>query len=67
MLELKDVAEAGTKFEPVYLLGALVAAVSGYAAIKLMLQIVKNKRYLFFSAYCMIIGLVAVIGSFLIK
>jgi len=67
VLELKDVAETGAHFEPSYLLGMLVAAVSGYFAIKVMLQVVKEKRYIFFSAYCLLAGLVAIIGSFIAK
>ena len=67
VLEVKDVVETKAAFEPVYLLGMAVAAVVGYGAIKLMLNVVKNKRYIFFSVYCFIIGLVAVAGSFIIK
>ena len=67
VLEVKDVVKTKAAFEPVYLLGMAVAAVVGYGAIKLMLNVVKNKRYIFFSVYCFIIGLVAVAGSFIIK
>ena len=67
VLEVKDVVETKAKFEPVYLLGMAVAAIVGYGAIKIMLNVVKNKRYIFFSVYCFIIGLVAVAGSFIIK
>ena len=45
----------------------LVAAVVGYAAIKIMLNMVRNKRYIFFSVYCFIAGMVAIVGSFIVK
>ncbi|MCR5024422.1 MAG: undecaprenyl-diphosphate phosphatase [Lachnospiraceae bacterium] len=67
VLEIKDVAESGAHFEPVYLLGMLVAAISGYFAIKVMLEVVKNKRYIFFSIYCLLAGIVAIAGSFIVK
>lgn len=67
VLEIKDVAETGAKFEISYLIGMLVAAVVGYFAIKVMLNVVRNKRYIFFSIYCLIAGIVAVVGSFVVK
>ena len=67
VLEVKDAVEAHAKFEVSYLVGMIVAAVVGYAAIKLMLNVVRKKRYIFFSVYCFIIGLVAVVGNFIIK
>ncbi len=67
VLELKDVVETKAEFEISYLIGMVVAAVVGYAAIKIMLNVVKNKRYIFFSVYCLIAGIVAVAGSFFVK
>ncbi len=64
VLEIKDAAEAKVAFDPVYLLGMVVAAVSGYVAIKVMLNAVKNKRFLFFAIYCLLIGIVAIVGFF---
>ncbi len=66
VLEIKDAVEAKASFEPVYLLGMAVAAITGYLAIKLMLNVVKNRRYLFFSVYCMLIGIVALVGHFVV-
>ncbi len=65
VLEISDAA--GTKFEPVYLVGMLVSAVVGYFAIRLMLTVVKKKKYIYFSIYCLIAGLTAIIGSFIVK
>ena len=66
VLEIKDAVESRASFEPVYLLGMFVAGITGYLAIKLMLNVVKNKRYLFFSAYCMLIGIIAIVGHFVV-
>ena len=65
VLEISDAQ--GQEFNPIYLLGMLVAAVVGYGAIKLMLNIVKNKKYVIFSIYCFIMGIVAIVGSFIKK
>ncbi len=67
VLEIKDVAETGAKFEVSYLIGMLVAAVVGYGAIRIMLNVVKNKRYIFFSVYCLLAGIVAIAGYFITK
>ncbi len=67
VLEVKDAVEAGSTFEPSYIVGMIVAAITGYFAIRVMLNVVKNKRYLFFSAYCLLIGIIAIAGSFIIK
>ncbi|MGN0370328.1 MAG: undecaprenyl-diphosphate phosphatase [Butyrivibrio sp.] len=45
---------------PGYLLGMVLAGVTGYLGIKLMLRMIKNKRYIGFSVYCLIIGLVSI-------
>ena len=63
VLELSDAA--GQKFDPMYLVGMIVAAISGFIAIKTMLVVVKKKKYIIFSVYCLIAGLVAIIGHFL--
>ncbi len=65
VLEIKDAVEAKASFEPVYLLGMVVAAITGYIAIKVMLNVVKNKRFLFFSVYCLLIGAIAIVGHFM--
>ncbi len=64
VLEIKDAA--GTKFEASYVVGMLVAAVVGYVAIKSMLVVVRKKKYIIFSVYCLVVGLIAVVGSFFV-
>lgn len=61
VLEIKDAA--GTSFEASYLVGMIVAAVVGFIAIKFMLVLVRNRRYIYFSIYCLIVGIVAIIGG----
>ena len=67
LLELKDVSDAaievGTAIS--YFVGMVVAAVVGYFAIRVMIGVVRRKRYLYFSIYCLVIGLIAVAGHFI--
>lgn len=65
ILEIKDAA--GTKLEASYIVGMLVAAVVGFLAIKFMLVLVRNRKYIFFSIYCLIAGIVAIVGHFFVK
>jgi undecaprenyl-diphosphatase len=49
-----------------YLVGTIVAAVVGYISIKTMLVIVRGKKFKYFAYYCFAIGIIAVIGHFVI-
>lgn len=49
-----------------YALGMVIAAVVGFAAIKLLLGVVKRRKFKWFSLYCFAVGLFAIIGSFVI-
>lgn len=64
VLELKDIgtvavtaSEAGC-----YVAGMVIAAVVGYICIKTMLLVVKNKKFQYFSIYCLVIGILSVVG-----
>lgn len=48
------------------IVGTVVAAVVGYVCIKTMLNVVRKKKFKGFAVYCAIMGLVAVIGFFII-
>ncbi|MDY3250663.1 MAG: undecaprenyl-diphosphate phosphatase [Candidatus Choladocola sp.] len=68
VLEIRDVMA-----EPIvagqiliYLVGALFAAAVGYICIKTMLVIVRNKKFKYFSVYCFAVGIIAIVGHFLI-
>ena len=47
-----------------YAVGTAVSAVVGYICIKTMLQVVRKKKFKGFALYCAIMGLIAVVGYF---
>lgn len=49
-----------------YVVGTVIAAIVGYICIITMLKIVKKKRFTGFTIYCSIIGLIAIIASFVL-
>ena len=67
ILEIKDAfgEQVAAKEWIYYLVGAVVAGVVGYACIRTMLVLIKNKGFYIFSAYCFIVGSVTV-GAFFI-
>ena len=42
----------------------MVAAVVGYICIKTMLVIVKKRKFTYFSIYCLVVGILSIIGYF---
>lgn len=66
VLQLKDIgSEALMSTDLIhYAIGMAVAAVVGYICIKTMLVIVKKRKFKFFSIYCLIVGIVSIIGYF---
>ena len=69
VLEIKDAGGTTVTVSTVvaYVVGMIVSAVVGYFAIRFMIGVVRRKRYIYFSIYCMVMGLVAIIGHFLTK
>lgn len=65
VLELKDLAESPVDTSEIgyYIIGMLVAAVVGYISIKTMLLIVRKHKFTFFSIYCFLAGVCALIGA----
>ena len=63
ILENQSTVEAGMEGMPLgpILTGMIVAAISGFAAIKVMIRLVSNKRLSLFSYYTWVVGTVAVI------
>ena len=47
-----------------YIVGTAVSAVVGYICIKTMLKVVRKKKFKGFSLYCAIMGIIAIIGYF---
>lgn len=68
VLQLFDIKEVGVTSEEWlnYLAGTLVAAIVGYICIKVMLYVVKEKKYTVFSVYCLIVGVVSIAAYFII-
>lgn len=70
ILTLKDAVEAGavhTELLPVYLVGTVVAAAVGYAAIRLVNLLADKGKFGAFAWYCWIVGGVSLIAGFLVK
>lgn len=68
VLEVKDVIAEPIETAQigVYAVGMLFAGVVGYICIKTMLVIVRRKKFKYFAYYCFIVGIVAIVGHFLI-
>lgn len=47
-----------------YLIGAVVAAVVGYICIRTLLVLFKNRKMKYFSYYCFVVGIIAIIANF---
>ena len=68
VLDIPELFETGVTGGEVvnYIAGTVVAAVVGYICIKTMLKIVRKKKFKVFSIYCAVMGLVSIIGFFII-
>lgn len=68
VLEIKDVIAEPIKASQigVYAVGMVFAAAVGYICIKTMLVIVRNKKFKYFAYYCFVVGIVAIVGHFLL-
>lgn len=49
-----------------YIVGTIVAAFVGYICIKTMLKIVRKKKFTYFAIYCYGMGLLAIVGHFIV-
>ena len=66
ILSLKDAMETVIWADlPVYLVGVAVAAVSGYACIRLLKMIAAKGKFGAFAYYCWAVGLVTLVATFL--
>jgi undecaprenyl-diphosphatase len=66
VLELGDIELAATSGTEMtyYIIGMIIAAVVGYVCIKTMLVIVRGKKFIGFSIYCLIVGAISIGGYF---
>ena len=69
ILSLKDAVEASILWAdvPVYLVGVLVAALVGYACIRLLKMIADKGKFGFFAYYCWFAGILTLILTFIQK
>ncbi len=68
VLEVKDVIAEPIQAPQIaiYAVGMVFAGVVGYICIKTMLVIVRRKKFKYFAYYCFVVGIVAIVGHFLI-
>lgn len=69
ILELTRISAQTTAMSQiaVCLVGAIIAGITGYVCIRKMLVIVRKKQFKGFSLYCLVIGILAIIGHFLTR
>ena len=62
VFELKDIKSEvfGSANLPGYLLGTVAAGVVGFFCLKFMLKLVRSRKYIGFSIYCLVMGLLAI-------
>lgn len=65
VFELPDMFAEGVSSEIILpvLIGAVVASVVGFFAIKLLQYLARNKSFTFFAIYCIIVGIVAIVAD----
>jgi len=63
ILEVKDALESGIEFNslPVFAVGMVVAAVSGYFAIKLVNWLSERAKFTYFGIYCLLLGALSIV------
>jgi undecaprenyl-diphosphatase len=66
--ELRKVTEIQFQILPFLcgLVGVITAGVAGYFCIKIMIRLIKKKRFKYFACYCFFIGTVALVCNFLL-
>ncbi len=65
LLQLKDLGQVASSEIPAYLVGTLVAFVSGLLAIRLLLVVLQRRRLGGFALYCLLLGSVILATSLL--
>jgi len=65
ILEVKEAVSAGlhTELIPIYILGMVIALVSGYFAIKLVNLLARKGKFGNFAYYCWAVGIVAIVAT----
>lgn len=63
LVQIKDIGAVDANIGA-YIAGFIVAAISGYFAIKFLLKLIQEKSLDVFAYYCWIVGAIILIGSF---
>ena len=70
LLELLDFSEATISISAMewasYGVGTVVSGIVGYICIKTMLVIVRGKKFKYFAWYCFVMGIIAIVGHFVV-
>ncbi len=68
VLELMDgdITSIGTDMLFNYAVGTVISGVVGYICIKTVLKLVKNNKFKYFAVYCLLMGILSVIGHFVL-
>lgn len=68
VLEIKDIGQEAISAPLVgnCIVGAIVAGLVGYVCMKTMLIIVRKKKFKGFAIYCFLIGIVSIVGHFVV-
>ena len=68
VLELKDgLPEVADGVLTNYLIGTVVSGVVGFFCIKVVLKLINNNKFKYFSYYCLLAGIASIVGYFVIK
>lgn len=69
ILEIGQIGSNPVAFSQIaiYLAGAVAAGATGYFFIKKMLVIVRKKQFKGFAVYCLIVGIIAITGHFMMR
>ena len=65
VFELKDITLVNVNLTP-FIVGFIVAAVSGYFAIKFLLNLIQKRSLDIFAYYCWIVGIIVLLGCLLL-
>ena len=66
VLELLDFSMTSVSSAEIvyYIIGTVIAGLVGYICIKLMLAVVRGKKFKVFAIYCLIVGIISIAGHF---
>ena len=69
ILEIRDIdkSDFGGGMILNSLAGMAVAGLVGFIALKVMIAVVKNRKYIIFSIYCFVVGIIAIVANFILK